>query len=526
LPFFNKGIIFSSIFLNMLPIARNRSNKDHPNGAEKDGPFSTSTPKSHVLHRSLHDQPKKVIGADGIYLTLSNGQRILDATGGAAVACLGHNHPRIKRAIAAQMDKFSYCHSLFFSSDAAEDLCKLLIDSTDGAMSRAFIVSSGSEAMEAAIKMARQYFLELDPPQTGRVRFIARRESYHGTTLGALGIGGHVARRALYEPLLSGNVSHVSACNVYRGMRNGETELEYVARLQRELDDEFQRVGPETVCAFVMEPVVGAALGCVPAAKGYTRAMKSVCDKYGALLILDEVMCGMGRCGTMHAWMEEGVAPDLQTIGKGLGGGYAPVAGMLVGHRVVDVLTKGTGAFSHGQTYQGHPIACAAALEVQRVIQDDLLVDRVHGLGLKLENLLRDSLECHPHVGNIRGRGFFWGIEFVKDRSSKEPFDPSEGVAMGIHNLGMKEPFNISIYPGSGTVDGKRGDHVLIAPAYTISEEDLKDVVRRTAAVIREFFELAGRSSELDENGILNGVHSDSQTDDPMKGIEGPMMVP
>jgi adenosylmethionine-8-amino-7-oxononanoate aminotransferase len=473
----------------MSPIAIIDEGRSPEEACVHENPRSSCSGESKVLHRSLNEQPKKVVEANGSYLYLENGQKILDATGGAAVACLGHNYPGVKEAITAQMNKFSYCHSLFFSSDVGEDLCSFLVDSTDGHMSKAFIVSSGSEAMEAAVKMARQYFIELSPTQPKRLRFIARKESYHGTTLGTLGIGGHLGRRSFYEPMLSPHVSHVSACNVYRGMKSGETDSEYIARLQKELDDEFQHVGPDTVCAFVMEPVVGAALGCVPAPNGYIRAMKSVCDKYGALLILDEVMCGMGRCGTMHAWMEEGVAPDLQTIGKGLGGGYAPVAGLLLGHKVVDVLRKGTAAFAHGQTYQGHPIACAAALEVQRIIQKELLVERVHRLGPSLARLLNQLLQDHPHVGDIRGRGFFWGIEFVKDKISREPFDPSEGVAMGIHNLGIKDPHNISIYPGSGTVDGRLGDHVLIAPAYNIGEGELNDLARRVARVIREFFE-------------------------------------
>lgn len=482
--------------------------------------------ESKVLHRSLHEQPKKVVKAQGTYLYLENGQKILDATGGAAVACLGHDHSAVKEGIAAQMDKFSYCHSLFFSSDVGEDLCKLLVDSTNGQMSKALIVSSGSEAMEAAIKMARQYFLEMQPPQPKRLRFIARNGSYHGTTLGALGIGGHVVRRALYEPMLSLHVTHVSACNVYRGMKDGESESEYIVRLQKELDGEFQRLDPETVCAFVMEPVVGAALGCVPAPNGYIRAMKSVCEKYGALLVLDEVMCGMGRCGTMHAWMEEGVVPDLQTIGKGLGGGYAPVAGMLVGRKVIDVLGKGTGAFAHGQTYQGHPVACAAALKVQQIIQKGSLVERVHRLGPRLEKQLRVMLQNQPHVGDIRGRGFFWGIEFVKDKIGKEPFAPSEGVATGIHNLGIKDPYNISLYPGTGTVDGKLGDHVLIAPAYNIEEQELSDLAERVASVIKVYFETRAKDgtngTDAPTNGLQNGFHMNGV----VKSEEGLIKLP
>lgn len=506
----------------MLPVNITKSGEKR--GAEQ--PPSNRSQTSRVLHRSLHVQPRKVVKADGVYLHLDNGQKILDATGGAAVACLGHNNEQVKEAIAAQMNKFSYVHSLFFSSEVGEDLCKTLVDSTKGQMSKAFIVSSGSEAMEAAVKMARQYFLEMSPPQPSRMRFIARRESYHGTTLGALGIGGHVARRALYEPMLSPYVSHVSACNVYHGMENGETESAYIARLQKELDDEFERLGPDTVCAFVLEPVVGAALGCVPAPAGYIGAMKSVCEKHGALLILDEVMCGMGRCGIMHAWMEEGIVPDLQTIGKGLGGGYAPVAGMLLGHKIVDVLSKGTGAFAHGQTYQGHPVACAAALEVQRIIQKESLVDRVRTLGPRLGDMLRQLLQYHPHVGDVRGKGFFWGIEFVKDKTSKEPFEASEGVAMGIHNLGMKEPHNISLYPGTGTVDGKRGDHVLVAPAYNIGEPELNNLAERTATVIRKYFETRQWTKQEGLSSSTNGISNSVHTEGPMEGAERPMFLP
>ena len=297
-------------------------------------------------------------------------------------------------------------------------------------MSKALIVSSGSEAMEAAVKMARQYFLELVPPQPARVHFIARKESYHGNTLGALGVSGHVARRALYTPLLTENVSHVSACNPYRGLKDDESSEDYIQRLAQELEDEFQRIGPGKVCAFVAEPVVGVvsllspstdpwtrrltmmnqALGCVPALPGYFPAMKTVCDRHGALLILDEVMSGMGRSGTLHAWEQEDVVPDLQTIAKGLGGGYAPIGGMLAGPKVVETLTRGTGAFMHGQTYQGHPLACAAAAEVQKIIREENLLENVKNMGKLLEKSLKARLSTHPHVGNIRGKGLFWAV--------------------------------------------------------------------------------------------------------------------
>ena len=354
----------------------------------------------------------------------------------------------VQRAVAKQMQEVSYCHSLFFGTTATEDLADVLIASTEGDMARAFIISSGSEAIEAALKLARQYHLEKDPPEKQRAHFIARQQSYHGTTLGALAVGGHVARRALYEPMLSTTNSRVSPCYAYRGRQHVlESEASYVARLEAELDAEFQRIGPNKVAAFIAEPVVGAALGCVPPVAGYFTAVRRVCDKYGALLILDEIMSGCGRVGPqptekypkpLHAWQDPlvGVVPDIMCMGKGLGGGYMPVATVLANHKVINVLYNGTGAFSHGQTYQGHPVACRAAAEVQRIIRDDDLITNVRIQGALLGKLLKEKVGTHWCVGDVRGKGLFWGIEFVANKATKEPFPPASSVAMSIHELG------------------------------------------------------------------------------------------
>ena len=355
---------------------------------------------------------------------------------------------RIRNAVTDQMEKVSYCHSLFYATEATEDLARTLVESTYGEMARAFIVSSGSEAMEAALKLTRQYHIENSANGRQRTHFISRQQSYHGTTLGALGASGHVARRALYEPMLSTNSSRVSPCFRYRGRESVvETDASYAQRLEEELEAEFQRVGPGNVAAFIAEPVVGAALGCVPPVAGYFKAMRRVCDRHGALLILDEVMSGIGRVGPepsdrypdpIHAWQDPliGVVPDLMTLGKGLGGGYMPVAAVLANHKVIDCLTRGTGAFSHGQTYQGHPLACRAGLEVQRVIRDEDLMANVRRQGALLGKLLEQKVGSHWTVGNIRGKGLFWGIEFVSNKVSKAPFEPSDAIAMGIHELG------------------------------------------------------------------------------------------
>lgn len=422
-------------------------------------------------------------------------------------------------------DGVAYCHSLFFATTAAEQLASFLVDSTNGEMARAFFVSSGSESIEAALKMARQYHLEKFSPEPQRVHFIGRKQSYHGTTLGALAAGGHLARRAIYEPMLSKNHKFVSPCFAYRGKHPNETDGAYVRRLEEELDAEFQRIGPDRVAAFIAEPIVGAALGCVPSVSGYFGAARRVCDRYGALLILDEIMCGSGRAGPapsarypkpLHAWQDPsvGIVPDMMTLGKGLGGGYQPIAAMLANHKVIDVLAKGSGAFSHGQTYQAHPLACRAALEVQRIIRDDDLVSNVRAQGKLLGQLLRDQLSSHPHVGNIRGQGLFWGVEIVKDKATRKPFDPIHAVAMGLHELGklamplwlrlarlvsqgaitditigMRSPFNISIYPGTGTADGVNGDHIMLSPAYNVTSEDVHEIVDSTVSVIKAFFD-------------------------------------
>ncbi|OHF00640.1 aminotransferase class-III [Colletotrichum orchidophilum] len=451
---------------------------------------------SAVLHRSLKSAPPHVVSANGKYLTFSNGQTILDSTCGAAVACIGSNNERVKKAMVEQIDKFAYCNSMFFGHEIGEELANELIAGTDGAMSKAYIMCSGSEAMESAMKMARQYFMELSPQQSKRVNFIAREGSYHGTTLGSLSMSGHVARRSLFLDMLLPNISRVSACNPYRGMREGQSVEEYVAQLADELDRKFQELGPHTVCAFVAEPVVGATLGCVPAVPGYFQAMRKVCDKYGALLILDEVMSGMGRCGSLHAWQQEGVVPDIQTLAKGLGGGYAPMAGMLINHRVADALRNGTGSFSHGHTYQGHPVGCAAALEVQRIIREENLIDNVRKQGNLLEERLRYYLEDHPQVGNIRGKGLFWGIEFVKDKQSKEPFPRSEDIANKTHLIGFND-FGISLYPGNGTKDGVLGDHVLLAPAYTSTSEEIEEIASKTRDTILRTFEGIGTGTGI-----------------------------
>ena len=429
---------------------------------------------SRVLHRSGAIPPVAVRG-EGIMLHTEDGRGIIDASGGAAVACLGHGNRRVAEAIGRQAAAMAYAHTGTFSNQPAEDLADIILRDEPGGLTRAWFCSSGSEGNEAAIKLARQYFLEIGQPN--RVRTIARRQSYHGTTLGALAAGGNMMRRAFYEPILSQAHSLVSPCFAYRFQAEGETDAQYLDRLIDELDAEFQRVGPETVMAFLAEPVVGATTGCVTALPGYFARVRAVCDRYGALLILDEVMCGMGRTGTMHAWEQEGITPDIQVIAKGLGGGYQPIGGILIADRIVRALADGSGGFLHGQTYQAHPAACAAALEVQRIIREDDLVANVQAMGRRLETALQERFGNHRHVGDIRGRGLFWALEFVTDRATKAVFDPALKLNERVKAEGMAR--GLATYPMGGTIDGRQGDHVILAPPYIATAADIDAIVER-----------------------------------------------
>jgi adenosylmethionine-8-amino-7-oxononanoate aminotransferase len=426
-----------------------------------------------LMHRSLREAPPIAVGGHGIRLVEAGGREIIDASGGAAVSCLGHGHPRVVEAIRRQAGQLAYAHTGFFSTEPAEELAEMLVGHEPGGLAFAYFVCGGSEAVEASLKMARQYFLELGQPQ--RTRFIARRQSYHGNTLGALALGGNAWRRAPYAPLLSDAFSHVTPAFAYREMREDENEADFVARLAAELEAEFQRLGPDNVAAFVAEPVVGATSGCVTAPTGYFKAVREVCDRHGALLILDEVMSGMGRTGTLHAWEQEGVSPDIQAIAKGLGGGYQPIGGVLASGRVVAAMRDGSGAFQHGHTYLAHPMACAAALEVQKVIRDENLLANVVAMGARLEGRLHERFGNHRHVGDIRGRGLFRAIELVRDRSTKEAFDP----ALRLHARVKAAAFErgLGCYPSGGTVDGQRGDHVLLAPPYITAPGEIDEIV-------------------------------------------------
>ena len=434
---------------------------------------------SHVLHRHLKaEYPMAVLG-DGIFIEDAAGKRYLDASGGAAVSCLGHSHPKVRAAIKAQVDQLAFAHSGFFTTEVMERLADRLIADAPAGMDKVFFTSGGSEAVEAALKMGRQYFLEIGQPQRGRI--VARRQSYHGNTLGALAVGGNAWRRAQFEPMLI-DVAHVTPCYPYREQQPGETDQAFVQRLADELDATIQRLGPETVIGFLAEPVVGATLGAVPALPGYFQAIKRVLDRHGCLLILDEVMCGMGRTGTLYASEQEGVVPDLVCIAKGLGAGYQPIGAVLVQAAIADAIRDGSGFFQHGHTYIGHAVACAAALAVQEVIADEDLLARVRVLGARLEAGLMERFGNHHHVGDLRGRGLFRGLELVADRTTKAPFDPGRKLNAKVKAEAMAR--GLMVYPMGGTIDGLNGDHVLVAPPFVATEADIDTIVDRLGEAI------------------------------------------
>ena len=433
----------------------------------------------HVFGRHTTANPPTVVRGEGCYLFAEDGQRVFDGSGGAAVSCLGHGDREVTEAIKKQLDHVAYAHTSFFTSEPAEALADLLAEHAPGDLARVYFVSGGSEAIEAALKLARQYCVEIG--ETERRHVVARRQSYHGNTLGALATGGNAWRRQQFAPLLV-ETTHVSPCFEYRDCCENETPKAYGQRLARELDETIERLGPQSVMAFVAEPVVGATLGAVPAVPGYFRAVREVCDRHGVLLILDEVMCGMGRTGHLFACEADGVAPDIAAIAKGLGAGYQPIGAMLCTGTIFDAIRGGSGFFQHGHTYLAHPTACAAALAVTRAILDRGLVPRVRAMGDALDQALRARFADHPHVGDIRGRGLFRGIEIVADRATKTPFDP----ALTVHKTIKRTAFahGLACYPMGGTIDGRRGDHVLLAPPFVMEEAQIEEIVEPLATAI------------------------------------------
>jgi adenosylmethionine-8-amino-7-oxononanoate aminotransferase len=435
--------------------------------------------KSNVFPRhSSYDLPNAV-GGDGCYIIDEKGKRYLDASGGAAVSCLGHSDKTIQKAIIKQTEKLAFAHTSFFTSEPAELLANLLAKHSPEGLDKVYFVSSGSEAVEASLKLARQYFVEIGKPEKHKV--ISRKQSYHGNTLGALAAGGNIWRRSFFEKLLV-ETSLISPCYPYRHQTQDETELEYGLRVANELEEEIINLGSENVMAFIAETVVGATAGALTPVSGYFKRVREICDKYDVLLILDEVMCGMGRTGSLFACDDEDVVPDILTVAKGLGAGYQPIGAMICQNFIYDAIANGSGFFQHGHTYLGHPVACAASLSVLNKLVNENFSSQVKEKGQYLQKNLELHLGQNQFVGDIRGRGLFRGIEIVKDRSTKEPFQKKLNIAGKI----KKQALDIGLicYPMQGTVDGSKGDHILIAPPFIINESEINEISTKLKSTI------------------------------------------
>jgi len=426
---------------------------------------------NHIFQRHCHANLPVAARGEGVYIFDQMGKAYLDASGGAAVSCLGHSHPAVRAALHEQIDQLAYAHSGFFTTDVAQTLADKLVAAAPGNLEHVYFVSGGSEAVESALKLARQYFVEKG--ELERSRFISRKQSYHGNTLGALSVGGNALRREPFSPLLM-PVEHISACFAYHGQQADETSYEYGQRMANELEERLLEVGPETVIAFIAEPVVGATAGAVVAEEGYFKRIREICDKYGVLLILDEVMCGMGRTGTLFAHEQEGIEADMVTIAKGLGAGYQPIGAMMASSEIHNTIAKGSGFFQHGHTYMGHATAVAGSLAVLNTIEQENLLPRVRVAGDLLQAKLEKRFENHAFVGDIRGRGLFRALEIVADKETKKPFAGSTKLHTKIKAHAME--LGLMCYPMPGTIDGQQGHHVLLAPPFIISDDQLDEL--------------------------------------------------
>jgi len=438
---------------------------------------------ANVLHCSLLNEPVMASRCDGAYIYDVNGKRYLDACGGAAVSNLGHNNPQVIAAISQQLSTLSYAHSAFFTTQALEDLADLLTSLAPG-MDKALFLSGGSEANEAALKLCRQFFVE-----SGKLEkklFIAREQSYHGNTLGALSVGGNEWRKQDFRPLLK-QAHHISPCYEYRLKNDKESSYQYGQRMANELETKILSLGAENVAGFIAETVVGATVGAVPPVEGYFKRIREICDQYDVLLILDEVMCGIGRTGTMFAYETEDIIPDMVTSAKGLGAGYQPIGALLCQEYIINVIRNGSGFFQHGHTYMGHASAVAGALATLQVIQNNQLLKNVAKQGKRLMALLNQKLGHHPHVGDIRGRGLFIGIELVIEKITKQPFPAEFKINKKIKNEAMHQ--GLMCYPMGGTIDGQQGDHILLAPAFIITDSQISNIADIITTVINTITE-------------------------------------
>ncbi|MCS0368189.1 aspartate aminotransferase family protein [Vibrio diabolicus] len=439
---------------------------------------------SYVFHRHCHATLPIIDRGEGVYLFDKHGKPYLDACGGAAVSNLGHSHHAVKKAMLEQIERVPFAHTGFFTSDSSEHLAELICQYMPEQFNHVYLVSGGSEAVESALKMARQYFVESGKPE--KKQFIARQQSYHGNTLGALAVGGNEWRREPFKPILHPS-HHIAPCYAYRYQQSHESELGYSLRAANELEAKILELGADNVMAFVAEPIVGATAGAVPATQGYFKRIREICDQYDVLLILDEVMCGVGRSGSFFAFEQEEAEPDLVCMAKGLGAGYQPIGAVVANDRVYQAIADGRGFFQHGHTFMAHPVACAAAVAtIETIFQDDLLT-AVNQQSVLLRNELTSTLAHLPYIGDIRGRGLFFGIELVADKESKAPLSKATLADKRIKQRAMEN--GLMCYPMGGTIDGVNGHHILLAPPFIIQSHHIDELVGKLSLTLKEVAE-------------------------------------
>jgi adenosylmethionine-8-amino-7-oxononanoate aminotransferase len=432
---------------------------------------------SSVFYRNPQQEYPRGLRGEGVYLYDSDGRQYLDGSGGAAVSCVGHWHPYVIEAIKRQVDELAYAHTAFFTNDPQERLAQHLASRYGEENARVYFLSGGSEANEAAIKLARMYWLSQG--FDNKYVVISRQQSYHGNTLGALSLSGNPGRRDIYAPMLH-DWPKIAPCYAYRLQEDGESDDEYGARSAQALEDAIEQHGADNIAAFMAETVVGATMGAVPPAGDYFRKIRDICDRHDILLILDEVMAGCGRTGTYYSFEYHGIQPDITTVAKGLGGGYQPIGAAIARRRIHDTIVDHFGSFYHGHTYIGHATACAAALAVAHVVYEDELLENVNRIGASLQAELQSAFAEHPDIGDIRGRGMLLGIELVRDRADKTPADPA--LAPRIKDVAMQE--GLIIYPGGGTADGRNGAHILLAPPFIYEPAHVDELVTKLARVM------------------------------------------
>ncbi len=437
---------------------------------------------SSVFYRDPRASYPLATRAEGMFIFDADSKSYLDMSGGAAVSCLGHGHPGVVQAIQEQVATLAFAHTAFFTNEPQETLAAMLAARFGGDNAKVWFTSGGSESNESALKIVWQYWQARGQPEKTVV--ISRQFSYHGGTLGATSVSGSRFRRAPYERVLH-DWPRIAACYPYRQMHAGESDLAYGLRTAAELEEAICRTGADKVAAFIAEPVVGATLGAVAAVAGYFAEIRRICDAYDVLFIADEVMCGSGRCGTFFAHEADGVLPDLVTIAKGLGGGYQPIGAVIARNGIYERLKEDPAGFAHGHTYIGHPVACAAGVAVQQALDEGLLA-AVQPKGEQLMEILRSRFGAHPHVGDIRGRGLFIGIEFVASRETKTAFPVEDRIPAKIKKAAMQH--GLICYPGGGTVDGRSGAHLLLAPPFIAEEEHFLGAADRLEKILQSVF--------------------------------------